>query len=326
MEVAPTTPYWGTDEYAAELHAWVEAQVGPARMTRVKLRPWSTVWRAEAGGRLYWAKQNCPTQAFEGALTRLLHGLVPRRVLEPVAVREDGTFLLPDGGPVLRDLDRGPGDQEAWGQVVGEWAGLQRDLAPHAGELAAVGVATMPPERFVADALARADELHALGPSDPRRLDTPRWASLRRAEPALAEAAAAVVDLGLPLTLNHNDLHDGNSFVAAGGPLRFFDLADAVLAEPMAVLLVPLGQLADEPRTRGAVVRAWVEVWREVADEGRLWRVLPHALRLAALARHEAWWRVMTSMTPDELGEWGTAAPYWLERVAEPPPEVLARL
>jgi hypothetical protein len=184
----------------------------------------------------------------------------------------------------------------------------------------------MSPATQVSDALRRADELHDLPASDPRHLDARRWEAVRTARPALEEATAAVEDLGLPLTLNHNDLHDANSFVADGEPLRFFDLADAVLTEPMAVLLVPLGQLADELRTRGAVVRAWVDVWREVTDESALWRVLPHALRLAALARHEAWWRVMPSMTTDELAEWGAAAPYWLARVAEPPPEVLAVL
>jgi hypothetical protein len=324
MDPGPTTPRWRTEEYAAWLHAWVESVVGPVRMTRRKLRPWATVWRADAADGVYWAKQNCPSQAFEGELTRLLAGLVPDRVLDPVAVRDDdGVFLLPDGGPVLRDVDGGPDDLGAWGRVVAEWATLQRALVPHTGEISDVGVVTLAPGAVVAQALARADDLHTLDPADPRHLDELDWRRVRAAEPALVESAGAVVDLGLPLALNHNDLHDGNSFVAGEAPLRFFDLADAVLTDPMAVLLVPLGQLPDDSRARGAVVRAWVQVWRETTDESALWRVLPHALRLAAFARHEAWWRVMGAMTEDELIEWGRAAPYWLARLAVPPPDLL---
>lgn len=322
MGSGPTTPRWRTDEYAAALHTWVEAQVGPVQLTQVKLRAWSTVWRAEAADGVYWVKQNCPSQAFEGELTRLLAALAPGRVLEPVAVRDDGAFVAPDGGPVLRDVDGGPGDLAAWCRVVREWATLQRELVAHTDRIAAVGVSALPPAELPARALERADELHALDPDDPRHLDVVRWEVVRSAEPALAEAAAAVVELGLPLALNHNDLHDANTFVAGEGPLRFFDLADALLADPMSVLLIPLGQLADDPRARASVLRAWVDVWRESTDEAALWRVLPHALRLATFTRHEAWWRVMGSMTDEELTEWGRAAPYWLARMADPPPDV----
>jgi hypothetical protein len=72
------------------------------------------------------------------------------------------------------------------------------------------------------------------------------------------------------------------------------------------------------------VTQAWVDVWREVSDEAALWRALPHGLRLARLSRHEAWWRVLTAMTDEELGEWAFAATYWLAKIADPPPEVVA--
>jgi hypothetical protein len=325
MDTGPTTPRWRTGEYAEQLRAWVEGELGPVRMTQKKLRAWATVWRIEAGTGVYWAKQNCPSQAFEGPLTALLAELVPDRVLEPVATTDDGILLLPDGGPVLRDVDGGSHDLAAWCRVVGEWAELQRSLLDRTDEISAVGVDTMTADAAVGWVRERAELLHALDPADPRRLDDDQWQALRASEPAIAEAAATLVDLGLPLALNHNDLHDGNAFaVADGRPLRFFDLADAVLTNPMAVLLVPLGQLPDDPRVRGTVTRAWVEVWREVTDEAALWRVLPHALRLAALSRHQAWWRVMRSMTEEELAEWGVAAPYWLARASTSPPDLVA--
>ena len=325
MDTGATTPRWRTDEYAAELRSWVEGVLGPVEMTQTKLRAWATVWRVDAADGRYWAKQNCPAQAFEGPLTATLADLVPDRVLHPVAVRDDGALLLPHGGPVLRDVDGGSGDLAAWCRVVGEWARLQLSLVEHIDAISEVGVASLPPKALPGWVRERAEVLRALDPADPRHLDDARWQALRLNASVIEEAAAAVADLDLPLALNHNDLHDGNAFVAADGlPLRFFDLADAVLTDPMAVLLVPLGQLPDDARVRGTVARAWVEVWREAADEDALWRVLPHALRLAACSRHESWWRVMAAMTDDELAEWGVAAPYWLARVAEPPVDVVA--
>jgi hypothetical protein len=319
----PTTPYWSTDAYADQLRVWVEDLLGPVQMTQHKLRAWSTVWRVRAESGVFWAKQNCPSQGFEGPLTAHLAASVPGRVLEPVAVRDDGVFLLPDGGPVLRDVDGGQEDLDAWRHVVGEWARLQRDLVPHTDEITALGIDTLHPEDAVALTLEQADVLHALEPADARHLDERHWRAVHASAPALEDAAGALADLGLPLALNHNDLHDGNAFVAAPGrPLRFFDLADALLTDPTGVLLVPLGMLPEDPRAVATVAAAWVEVWREAVDEAALWRALPHGLRLARLSRHVAWWRVMTAMTDEELAEWGVAAPYWLARLADPPPDV----
>jgi hypothetical protein len=89
-------------------------------------------------------------------------------------------------------------------------------------------------------------------------------------------------------------------------------------------------------------LRAWSTVWRVQArdgvywakqncpsqsfegDESALWGALPHGLRLARLSRHEAWWRVMSAMTDEELAERGVAAPHWLSKVSDPPPDVVA--
>ena len=60
----------------------------------------------------------------------------------------------------------------------------------------------------------------------------------------IADGEHQVADLDLPLTLNHNDLHDNN--VVVGGtdePLRFFDLGDAVATEPLGALRIALDTL-----------------------------------------------------------------------------------
>ena len=49
------------------------------------LRPWATVWRLESASGVYYAKQNCPLQAFEAGLAALLARLAPDRVVPVTA-------------------------------------------------------------------------------------------------------------------------------------------------------------------------------------------------------------------------------------------------
>ena len=99
--------------------------------------PAGTVWLKASGG----------GTAFEAGLYELLHRVAPEHVLEPIAVdAERAWVLLPDGGPSLgarlkgADLIRG-----AWSRRCPSTAELQRALAPHAGELLALGIADMRP-------------------------------------------------------------------------------------------------------------------------------------------------------------------------------------
>jgi hypothetical protein len=134
----------------------------------------------------------------------------------------------------------------------------------------------------------------------------------------------ALGSLGLPLALNHGDLHGRNVFRGDGGALRFFDWGDAMLTDPTGVLLVPLRMLADalgcgldDPRL-ATVVESWVEVWSDVAPAEQLRAVLPDALRVARVARHESWLRVTTGMTAAERAAWAAGPTQWLVEVADP--------
>ena len=128
--------------------------------------------------------------------------------------------------------------------------------------------------------------------------------------------------LGLPLSLNHNDLHTSNVF-DVDGQMRFFDFGDALLCEPLSTLMVPLNGIAhhlevpvDDPRVLGLAESA-LEVWSDVAALSDLRAALPAALRLARLARCESWIRCFAGMNDAELAEWGDAAAYWLTSVAD---------
>lgn len=312
-----TQQHWSSPAFEAELRAWVEPLLGPVRLERHKLRPWSTVWRVYAGTGLFWAKQNCAANRFEARLLVLLSELVPDHVVAPLAIDADrGLVLSPDQGDVL-----GPAadDVEAWCGLVQRWALVQRVLVDRTDDLLRLGVARLDPVESVSVALARARWLNALPAGDSRRLSDAQRHRIEASLPDLTDAAARVAELGLPLTLNHNDLHGGNVFASG----RFFDLADALLCEPMAALHVPLsdrggslGYVREDARL-WRVVDAWAEVWADLVTPSRLRDVLPHAMRLARVARAEAWFRVIGNLDPDDVGELGPACAAWLETLPE---------
>lgn len=316
---------WETPEFREELRAFVVAAVGePDVLEPVKVRPWSTVWRAQAGGATYFAKQNCPGQAHEAALLTELTRIAPAYVVPVVAADPARDLLLTaDIGPTLRESG-GSESPEAWCRIAADAAALQRAVVGHVAELPLAVLLPGDATSYVADAVGR---LAALPAEDPRRLDADVARALEAHLPTIERWADEVADLDLPATLNHNDLHDANAAAPAGdAPLRFFDLGDAVLAEPIGALLVPLNVCAyawkagpDDPRLH-RVADAALEVWTDLVDIRSLRAALPAALQLARIAKTESWRRCVATMTPGERTEWGDAPAGWLGTLLDEPP------
>ena len=310
-----TSAVWRTDRFASELRAFVRAAVGePERIDLVTRRPWSAVWRVCADGRASYAKQNCPGQAHEARLVAHLAELAPGQVVPVLAADADRDLLLTaDGGATVRDQRRS-GDVELWTRIVSDAAVLQRRVADSVVALGLTVLAPADTVTYVADAVGR---LRALPDGDPRRLDPAVAARLEDLLPTVDRWSDRVEDLGLPLTLVHNDLHDGN-VVDVGGSLRFFDFGDAVVGDPLTNLLVPMEALADalgagpnDPRLH-RVADAALEVWSDLAPMAELRAALPAALQLGRVARVESWRRCVATMTPRERAQFGSAPADWL--------------
>lgn len=304
---------WSGPAFREELRHWVAGVVGePTVLEPVKVRAWATVWRAETGSGVFYAKQNCASQAFEAAVLVALNDLAARHVVPLTAVDLGrGLFLTPDLGEPLGD-----GTVEDWCRVVAAGAQLQLEVSRYAERLVDAGLTVLAPDDcpgYVEQRLA------ALTLSDEHR------AHVRATLPDVERWADQVGALGLPLTLCHNDLHGRNVF-DIGGELRFFDFADALATEPLAALLMPLNLLMnqletapDDPRLR-RVADAGLEIWTDYAPITELRAVLPSALQLARLARVESWIRCIAPMNDAELAEWGGAAAAWFASLGEPPP------
>ncbi|GAB2458657.1 hypothetical protein GCM10027062_43160 [Nocardioides hungaricus] len=300
---------WRGAAFREELWRWVAGVAGePTALDPVKVRAWATVWRTETASGVFYAKQNCATQAHEAALVVALNDLAARHVVPLAAVDLGrGQFLTPDQGEPLGD-----GTIDDWCRVVAAGAQLQLEVSRYAGRLVDAGLTVLAPADCPEYAARRLAELAP--PEQPRAtlVDVERWAD-------------RVGALGLPLTLCHNDLHGRNVFDRAG-ELRFFDFADALVAEPLAALLVPLTVLRHQldcapgdPRLR-RVADAGLEVWSDYAPTTELRAVLPAALQLARLARVESWVRCTAAMDDAERAEWGGSAAAWLASLGEPAP------
>ncbi|MFC6286763.1 hypothetical protein ACFP3Q_11160 [Nocardioides sp. GCM10027113] len=320
------TQEWASAECAAALAEWVAGEVGDlAVLEQVKLRVWASVWAVETADRRFYLKQNCELQSFEAALVQALGEVAPDRVVPVAGADPDrGLLLTPDQGQVMA-ATVADDDVDAWCRVAAAAAELQRAVAPHRDRLESLGLTTLPPADAPAYVERRLEELVALPADDPRRMPRELHDAVCGRLLAVRDWAEQVASLGLPVTLNHNDLHENNVFHVAD-ELRFFDFADSLLTEPLGVLLIPLNVLAgrlgagpDDPRL-WRVADAALEVWSDLAPMPALRAALPAALRLARLGRVECWARCCASMDDAELDEWGGAIPRWLaELVADSP-------
>ena len=314
---------WLTEEFRDELRSWCEGEVGPVtQMEQHKLRGWATVWRVTTADGRWFAKQNCPGQLFEQPLMTTLATLAPDRVV-PVRAEGEGFLLTPDQGPVF--YETAGGDLENWVRLARDAALLQRELVPHLAELVAVGATVLSPEQAHDYLAARVEQYAGLVAGDPRRLAPEMADRLRAHLPVVRRWAEQVAALDLPLTLNHNDLHENNVF-DVDGRLLFFDFGDALVTEPLGVLLIPLNILAEKLEAGADDSRLWrvvdaaLEVWSDLVPLPELRRALPAALQLGRLGRVESWVRCQPSLTDGELEEWGQVAATWLGTlVAEPP-------
>jgi len=316
---APVSPVWETDAFVAEMRAWCsEVLDRDVRLETQKIRGWSAVWRVTDGRDVWFAKQNCPGQLFEaallGVLSRLSDRVVPVTAVDP----SRGFLLTPDQGPVLADTDGDPVDQ--WCSVAREGTLLQREVAPHLANLEESGLRRLGPAEATTYVATRTEQYAALAEGDPRRLDADAAARLRARLPEVEAWADRLLGLGLPLTLVHNDLHGYNVF-SVDGRMRFFDFGDAVLGDPLSVLLVVVRSLMfrlecepDDPRlTR--VSEAALEPWSERASLPELREALDAGLQLGKLARAESWVRCLGNLTDAETAEFGDAGTYWLQAI-----------
>ncbi|WFE95290.1 phosphotransferase [Micromonospora sp. WMMD987] len=343
---------WADAQWRSTAFDWVTGQLdrhgrrvtGPVEP---RVRPWSLVWRVPTDAGPYWFKANNPGTAYETVLLTELARRAPGRVLDPVAVDTGrGWSLLPDGGPSLREL--AAPDPGRWVDVLATYAGLQQAVAPGADELVALGVPDHRPAALpglLADLL---DDRAALllgpegdppagdgppagngqdtgdGPSTADGMDAATLDRLRAYLPRFAEDCRRLADSGIPASVQHDDLHDGNVFGPADG-YRFFDWGDASVAHPFGTLLVTLRSVAHTfALTEGDPVLlrlrdAYLEPWTDRHDRASLREIAGVAVRVTTVSRALSWRRALDTTDPGRA-EYASAVPGWLGELFAPMP------
>ncbi len=109
-------------------------------------------------------------------------------------------------------------------------------------------------------------------------------------------------------TLDHNDLHPWNVFVAGDdftASAKFYDWGDSVVAHCFASMLVPLGfaQGAGGDAGLARVRDAYLEPFGDLAPHAELVETLELACRAGKVARALTWDRALSSLPPDEPSE-----------------------
>jgi hypothetical protein len=229
---------WTQPEWLAEAAAWIRERVEvTGEIEQPHVRWWSTVLRVPtADGNLFF-KAVAPVHRFEAGLTARLAELQPGRVTEVVDVdAERGWFLMRDAGTRLRELLETPADLHHWERVLPEYARLQLEVAQYADEFLSLGT---PDERLA----VLPDLFRELLAARPQGLTEDELRQAHAAVPRFEEMCLALAEDGLPETIQHDDLHDGQVFVRDGRYL-VFDWGDSCVSHPLLSLTVTLRSTA----------------------------------------------------------------------------------
>ncbi|HZB35121.1 MAG TPA: phosphotransferase, partial [Gaiellaceae bacterium] len=224
-------PPWTDPRWRAEAERWIHdhAEV-VAEIEQPHVRPWSTVMRVPTAAGDLWFKAVAPLHRFEPALTEFLAELRPGSVPEVVALDRDRAWmLLRDGGTRLREL---PATVEHWARALPAYAELQIAAAPQAAELLELGV----PDFRLAKLRGLLQELLS---EQPEGLISDEYRAMLDRLPEVESIADRLLAHGIPETIQHDDLHDGQVFVRDGSYL-IFDWGDACVSHPFHTLTVTL--------------------------------------------------------------------------------------
>ena len=230
---------WTDERWLETAHEWIHDRLdesgakitGPIEQPHV--RPWATVMRVPTDAGPVWFKANAPVLAQEAAVVSVIAGRRPDLVPELLAADlERGWMLMGDGGQRLREIVERERNLRRWLELLPLYAQLQIDLAAHADELVGLGA----PDRRLAVLASQYEQLLDDGVEG---LPQEELRRLRALTAQVGEMCDRLAGFGLPETIQHDDLHDGQVFVRDGRYL-FFDWGDACVSHAFFTMAVTL--------------------------------------------------------------------------------------
>ncbi len=321
---------WSEPGWRDQAEAWIHLRLADhgirvsGGIDDVKMRIWSCVMRVPTTEGIAYFKAPAPSTCHEVPLTAALSRWHPHMV--PVLLGVDlprGWMLMREGGPRIRDVLATSGDYRMWYRALADYAELQIALAPRAAELIALSVPDRRLSRLPALYEAMLEARDLLMVDQPGGLASGELARLRELAPRIAAQCEALAAFGLPETLDHNDIHDGNMLLGADGVPLIFDWGDAGVAHPFMSLTVALRMVAYSRRQPVArpldvpeAVRtrdAYLEPWTRFASRARLLEASDLAFRLGMICRGLVWLQVLAPISREQRGQFYDGLVSWLQ-------------
>ncbi|MEJ2746998.1 MAG: phosphotransferase [Anaerolineae bacterium] len=233
-----TQPNWQNPAWLAQSYQWIRDELAAQAIAitgpidQFHIRPWSTVLRIPTRQGDVYFKASALVAAHDTAVTQTIFRYRPDTIPSVLAIDDkQGWLLLADGGQRLREAFKAGKPMHDWSEILADHADLQIDLAGHVDELLAVGT----PDQRLAHLPGLYEEILAdtqwLLIDQPDGLTSAEYERLLAAVPQVVEMCHQLASYGVPESLHHNDLHDGNIFVRNGRTL-FFDWGDSSISHP----------------------------------------------------------------------------------------------
>lgn len=325
---APTPP-WILPGWIDGAKAWIHGELerlgravdGPIEQTH--LRPWSTVLTVPTRGGTVFFKASAGDLTHETAVTQALARWLPGDLPEVLAAdSERGWMLMANGGTRFREVLAAEQDLGRWEAALPRYAELQMVVAEHLDELLALGIPdrrlAVLPSRFVE--VLDETEAHMIG--HPDGLTTAEYRRLLELAPLHAERCQRLAAFGIPESIHHGDLHDGNIFLQDGRYL-FFDWGDASAAHPFFSLRTAfvslentLGLAEDAPEF-DRLRDAYLEPWTRVGSPPELLEAFDLARRLSPFASALGWRRAVARLEDRQRDDYAHAVPSLLQEYLE---------
>ncbi len=320
---------WTSEPFLTDVTAWVGEQAAAAGLhldgsrEQPHARPWSSaVVFGTDHGRI-WFKVNGPGTRFETSLVGLVSHVVPDLVPEVVAVDPERCWtLLRDAGPTMRSV--APPDElwDRWCALLPRYAESQLRLADHRSELVEAGVGDLGPQTLPDRLRALVDELRAL-PPERGGLTTDEAEDLRRLFPEYDAWCAELAASGVPVTLNHDDLHSNNVCVGPAGA-KVIDWGDACVSHPFGTMLATLNSIAfhaeverDDPRVE-RVRDAYLEPFGAYGSRADLQHWVSLARRTGCVTRALSYRNALEGEDESAFAELEWPVRGWLLEVLDP--------
>ncbi|HSS68770.1 MAG TPA: phosphotransferase [Nocardioidaceae bacterium] len=224
---------WRDPDWLRTAYEWIELQLGRLGLVRTgdieqpHVYVWSTVMRVPTDQGDVWFKANMDVLRHEAAVASLLSADQPDLVAPPLAVDlNTGWMLMSDAGRRLREVIPEERSLHRWLDVLPRYAELQIAFSDRVDELLDVGV----PDLRMATLPAKYERLVT-------EIDVEQ--RFRDAVPHVRALCERLSEFGVPETIQHDDLHDGQVFVRDGSEL-VMDWGDACVSHPFFTLSVTL--------------------------------------------------------------------------------------